>query len=144
MPVPYFRRYLRRISRHQQQGNIFHYNSRIRDLCVWYWYVIVHLYHTRMKYSCTTSRPLNDAEERIVPADLPTFRITHDFRAPSCLCAHHGIEGSYTESALFIAEDGPNLGKYMAGCASRHCGYLSEYLSIPDVLIISNLRGFIA
>jgi hypothetical protein len=76
------------------------------------------------------SRPLNDAAEQIAPADLLNFCLMHEFRAPCCLCACQGVESNYTELAMFIAEGGPNLGKYMAGCASEHCGYLSECLSI--------------
>jgi len=75
------------------------------------------------------SRPVNDREELVAPADLPPFRLVHDFRAPSCLCAHRGIEGNYTESAMFV-DDGPNLGKYMCGCASGQCGYLGWFFAI--------------
>ena len=130
MPAPQFRRYLRRISRHQQRGYIFHYDSTVRDLRIWYWYVVVvQPCCTVARWYATISRPLSDADERIAPADLPNFRLTHEFRAPCCLCACQDVEGNYTEAAMFIAEDGPNLGKYMAGCASKHCGYLSECLS---------------
>jgi hypothetical protein len=75
-------------------------------------------------------RPINNTGERIAPVNIPQFRLVHDFRAPSCLCARQGIDGSYSESAMFVAEDGPDLGKYMAGCASGRCGYLSKPFAI--------------
>ena len=69
--------------------------------------------------------PVNEAEERIAPSNLSQFHLVYNFRAPSCLCTCQGIKGNYTESAMFVG-DGPNLGKYMVGCASGCCGYLSE------------------
>jgi len=84
----------------------------------------------------------------VLPADLPNFRLTHDFRGPCCLCARQDVEGTYTESAVFIGEDGPNFGKYMAGCASDQCGYLSKPFQVQSVFdqmfltaICSSLHG---
>jgi hypothetical protein len=83
-------------------------------------------------------RPVNGAGERVTPTGLQEFRKSHEFRAPCCLCACQAIGGGYTESAVYIAEEGPNFGKYVAGCASRQCGYLGKsclqcvWAGIPD------------
>jgi len=64
--------------------------------------------------------------ERVTPTDLLNHRANHDFRAPCCLCADVSSihAAGYTESDIYIADNGPYSGEYVAGCASKSCGYL--------------------
>jgi hypothetical protein len=78
-----------------------------------------------------TYRPVNDAGERVTPPDLVHLRLTHEFKAPCCLCACQAIGGGYTESAIYIANS-----EYVAGCASGSCGYLSRSLYTPPYALL--------
>lgn len=71
-------------------------------------------------------RPVTEDGERVTPSDLEDYRITHKFKAPSCLCGCKANNASYTESAIYIDRDGPYPGEYVAGCASDSCDYLSK------------------
>ena len=73
-------------------------------------------------------RPVTEAGTRVTPTELLNHRITHEFKAPSCLCACINPGTSYTESAIYlnVAIDSPYFGEYMAGCASGTCGYLGK------------------
>jgi hypothetical protein len=72
-------------------------------------------------------RPINDAEQRVTPSCLTAYRLSHDFRAPSCLCSVLSSDDTaYTETAIFKAFTGEFIGEYMAGCAEGRCGYLGE------------------
>jgi hypothetical protein len=71
-------------------------------------------------------RPVTEDGQRVTPSDLADYRITHQFRAPSCLCGCKTNNASYAETAIYIAKDGPYSGEYVVGCASDSCGYLSK------------------
>lgn len=67
---------------------------------------------------------------------LEAFRRTHDFRAPSCLCAFLDDE-DYSESVIGIVEvargnadgnhDSIMNGQYVAACARQRCGYFRKF-----------------
>ncbi|KAJ2930846.1 hypothetical protein H1R20_g6239, partial [Candolleomyces eurysporus] len=69
---------------------------------------------------------------RLFPSEFEGYRRTHEFEAPSCMCAH--LDGQdYTESRIGIVETlnddrDRNLstlhGEYVAICAKQRCGYL--------------------
>jgi hypothetical protein len=83
----------------------------------------------------TISRPLDsETGERVTPSDWDTFRQTHKFKAPSCLCAFVD-KRKYTESRVGIVEMTTQdidrnystlKGEYVAVCAEQRCGYLRE------------------
>lgn len=77
--------------------------------------------------ACGTSlRPESQEGKPVEPADLLNYRANHEFRAPCCLCASisNPHTADYTESAIYIADNGPYWAEYVAGCASNSCGYL--------------------
>ncbi|KAH6913098.1 hypothetical protein BKA70DRAFT_1218101 [Coprinopsis sp. MPI-PUGE-AT-0042] len=65
---------------------------------------------------------------RIPPCELESYRRTHHFLAPCCLCAAQ-LDEDYTESRIGMVhvpsgEHGSFLnGEYIAECAQRRCGY---------------------
>lgn len=70
---------------------------------------------------------MHETKDRVRPADFNAYSNTHHFRAPCCLCAVHEVDSTaYTEAAIFIANDGEDIGKYMTGCAQNKCGYLGK------------------
>ena len=76
---------------------------------------------------CTyLSRPVTPSGERVTPPDLWEYRYTNQFKAPCCLCACT-LGGTYTESVIYQALDGPYTGEFICGCASFRCGFLSTY-----------------
>lgn len=76
-------------------------------------------------------RPVADypPEERvrIMPEDWYSFRATHDFRFPCCLCARHK-QGSYTKTVVRVDTVGQYTGQYVTTCTENRCGYISEFL----------------
>lgn len=80
------------------------------------------------------SRPVSQEGERVTPTDLLNHRANHDFRAPCCLCADVSSihAAGYTESDIYIADNGPYSGEYVAGCASKSCGYLGNVTVFPE------------
>ncbi|TEB22935.1 hypothetical protein FA13DRAFT_1798511 [Coprinellus micaceus] len=86
-----------------------------------------------------------DTERRIPPGDLESFRRTHRFRAPSCLCAL--LDGAvYTESRIGIVETVTSdtfrnqsvlNGEYVATCAEQRCGY---FLCLERFYPLNHLR----
>jgi hypothetical protein len=62
---------------------------------------------------------------RVTPSDFLSYRAVHDFKAPCCLCAI--ARGDYTESAVYLAPQGPYVGEYVAGCALERCGYIGKF-----------------
>ena len=127
MPVQPQIRFLERI--HYQQGAeptfVPHYDSKSGDLRAWMWYVLSS--RSRSSYSCSqvAQRPTTQTEARVHPMEMPEYRSTHELNNPCCLCASEEYEDDYTESAIYIPSFGPYSGKYVAGCASSSCGYLS-------------------
>ncbi|KAG1876146.1 hypothetical protein C8R48DRAFT_768991 [Suillus tomentosus] len=86
-------------------------------LCVWHW-------------------PVKDDGERVAPSDLVTYRKSHQFRGPRCLCLlldEHDPSNHY-EAAIVKVSRGPNAGEYLACCALSKCGY---------VVFIEKLHGSI-
>lgn len=85
---------------------------------------------------------------------LESFRRTHDFRAPSCLCAFLD-EKEYTESLIGmaagasgtsngLAADTSLSGEYVAVCARQRCGYTREIAFIQtDNTVVRILIHFI-
>jgi len=107
MPRLSYRRYLQRIHRQRQAAPavILHYDTASQDLGVWFW-------------------PVGQDGSRITPTDLLGHRVTHEFRAPCCLCASNTATGiGYTESAIYRPTQGPHFGEYVAACALGRCGY---------------------
>lgn len=123
MSVPLYSRFLSRIEHEQRKTPtiILHYDSHSRDLRVWFWYAFSHV---NIVYTeICLRRPVSNIGVRVPPTDLFDYRSTHDFKTPCCLCACKAY-GSYTETAIFRALDGPYAGEYVASCASGSCGYM--------------------
>jgi hypothetical protein len=72
----------------------------------------------------TLSRPMTKEWQRVHPEDFAGYRSAHKFKFPCCLCAAKP-ENPYIESAIYIPVFGPYASKYVAGCATGTCGYLS-------------------
>jgi hypothetical protein len=70
-------------------------------------------------------RPVTEWGERVTPSDMLSYRISHQFKTPCCLCATHNTtdDTRYTECAIFRSVHGEYAGEYVAGCASSSCGY---------------------
>jgi hypothetical protein len=83
-------------------------------------------------------RPVNKTGSRVPPSDLLDYRTHHDFRAPYCLCTDNPGCG-YTETAIYVALEGPNANEYIAGCATDTCGYLSKSLYILAITCLRSL-----
>ena len=81
----------------------------------------------RSPLTILSERPINDEGKLVAPSDFSEYRLTHDFWAPSCLCAlaDEGKE-QYTELAVLLCAIGEFASKYVATCATDHCGYLSS------------------
>lgn len=62
----------------------------------------------------------------MAPEKLIDFRTSHEFKAPSCLCASNAAGIDYTESDIYVAVEGEFWGEYVASCATDRCGYLSK------------------
>jgi len=77
-------------------------------------------------------RPVTKEGMRVAPSDLAQYCVSHQFRAPCCLCACIVIGSRYTESAIYLASAGQYSGEFVAGCASGSCGYLSMTASPSD------------
>jgi hypothetical protein len=125
-------RFLRRISQQQRlhPNIILHYDSTSRNLHSWFWYVVVAIRHLilwsyMLMYVCdrpashgndhtrTLAYRIIRSRERTTPTDLVHLRLTHEFKAPCCLCACQAIGGGYTESAMYIADSGPYVRSFI-------------------------------
>ncbi|KAJ3543473.1 hypothetical protein NMY22_g3125 [Coprinellus aureogranulatus] len=77
-------------------------------------------------------RPVDsESKRRLTPSEMESFRRTHWFRGPCCLCALLDGEG-YTEARIGIVEVKTEdkdrnqsilHGEYVAVCAKQRCGY---------------------
>ncbi|KAH6885169.1 hypothetical protein BKA70DRAFT_1445251 [Coprinopsis sp. MPI-PUGE-AT-0042] len=108
---------------------ILHWNSKTGDLSTWKWPV-----------ELGTGR-------RVPPSDLEDHRRTHQFRAPSCLCAYLDRK-HYTESSIGVVHVPMKLarasslnGEYTAECATGRCGYL-VCLEKFYILPVLPMRGY--
>lgn len=132
--------YLTRIAR-QQAINLalfLHFDPTARDLRTWFWYVLIDDKTLAMLLNVCACRPVTEEGERVTPSDLLEYRNTHQFRTPSCFCGCKNNHATYTESAIYIAGDGPYPGEYVVSCVSGSCGYLSKsdsYLNVQTYLI---------
>jgi hypothetical protein len=119
--------YLRRLRRQQRlvHAIILHFDPIARDLRAWFWYVDTVCDIGIALKECVL-RPVTEEGMRVTPMDLPDHQITHEFRAPCCLCACNFVGTRYIESAIYLANDGPYIGEYVAGCASDTCGYIGK------------------
>jgi hypothetical protein len=91
------------------------------------------LFYGRIKNSLPdVQRPVDNAGNHVTLTALEDHRVSNVFRGPSCLCAYTtGV--TYTESAIYMAVDGPNFGEYVASCATSRCGYLSMYIYLFSI-----------
>jgi hypothetical protein len=80
----------------------------------------LNIFHEPLDRSNSHSRPATQGGVRVAPERLADYRIVYIFRNPCCLCA--------CESAIYIPVHGPHSGKYVAGCATRSCGYFGEFM----------------
>jgi hypothetical protein len=64
----------------------------------------------------------------VAPDALRSYRETHAFLGPCCLCplvgTQRGIELRFVEAAIYIPVFGRYAGEYVAECAKSECGYL--------------------
>jgi hypothetical protein len=73
-------------------------------------------------------RPVDIDGEKIPPSDLETYRKTHEFRYPCCLCADERGRGAYTEAAVYSWWDrGADKAEWLTRCASNTCGYRGQH-----------------
>ncbi|KAJ3522554.1 hypothetical protein NMY22_g11844 [Coprinellus aureogranulatus] len=80
-----------------------------------------------------SGRPCDpDTKARVAPSNLESYRRTHRFRGPCCLCALLD-RTEYTEARIGVVETAsedsetgsPALhGEYVATCPAQRCGYL--------------------
>ncbi|KAH6919054.1 hypothetical protein BKA70DRAFT_1417051 [Coprinopsis sp. MPI-PUGE-AT-0042] len=105
---------------------ILHWNFKTCDLSPWKW-----------PAESGTGR-------RVTPSDLEGHRRTHQFRAPSCLCAFLDRK-LYTESSIGVVHVPMELskssslnGEYTAECATGRCGYLERFYILP----VLHMRGY--
>jgi hypothetical protein len=136
--------YLTRIARQQTTNAalFLHFDPIARDLRTWFWYVLIDNKTLTICWICAldTCRPVTEEGERVTPSDLLDYRNTHRFRTPSCFCGCKTGYATYTESAIYIARDGPYAGEYVTGCVSDSCGYLSKsdsYLNVTQTYLIA-------
>jgi len=131
MSVPSYVTLLDRVQQEHRSkpSAIFHYDLVVHDLGIWFWCVTLsqEICIEYLQLLCSLRRPVLRSGQRVTPTDLWGHRMTHQFKAPCCLCA--STEGYYTECFIYPAEDGPYAGEHVAGCASGRCGYLSMYIS---------------
>lgn len=76
------------------------------------------------------SRPVDEHGSRVTPTDLADHRMSHEFKAPCCLCASTLGGTSYTETVFHMEVTGEHRGRYVASCATNSCGYISKSSSI--------------
>jgi len=116
----------------------------INSLCIftWSWYTVV----DHMLLVCCNSAPpcvslshhsCRPVEgERCVPPDaLCSYRETHKFLRPCCLCPllrmERGIKHDrFVEAAIHIPLFGCYAKEYVAECTGSQCGYLGLFISL--------------
>jgi hypothetical protein len=78
----------------------------------------------------------------VPPSDLANYRVSHEFRAPSCLCislSENAAGVQYAESAFYLAVTGEYWGEYVAGCPTGSCAYLSKSMNLySKIYLITN------
>jgi hypothetical protein len=79
-------------------------------------------------FTNTYPRPIMRMGAHVAPGSMGDYWITHNFKYPCCLCTHNEHESDYTEAAIYIPMYGLYADKYVAGCASKNCRYLSMLL----------------
>jgi len=71
-------------------------------------------------------RPV-EGNARVRPDALQSYRKTHQFLGPCCLCpllTPLSGEPQFTEAAMYVPIFGRYAGEYVAECAKSRCGYL--------------------
>jgi hypothetical protein len=71
----------------------------------------------------------------VAPDALRSYRETHKFLGPGCLCpllgTERGIErGRFVEAAIHIPVSGHYAGEYVAECVGSQCGYMGLFISL--------------
>jgi hypothetical protein len=84
----------------------------------------------------------------VPPSDLASYRVSHEFMPPPCLCiviSGSAVGVQYADSIIYLAVTGEYWGEYVAGCPTGSCGYLSKsiylYSKIYLILNLSLLVG---
>ncbi|KAG2737999.1 hypothetical protein P692DRAFT_20882954 [Suillus brevipes Sb2] len=78
-------------------------------------------YHPQTRELSTYPWPINGRGDKIHPSQFATYRETHIFRYPCCLCA---MGDTYVEASVFQLTHGVSQGDYIAECATGYCGYM--------------------
>jgi len=96
-----------------------------------------------LKLIFLASRPVYQTGELVPPSDLASYRVSHEFRAPSCLCivpSGNAVGVRYAESAIYLAVAGEYWREYVAGCPTGSCAYLSKSIYLySKTYLIPNL-----
>lgn len=78
------------------------------------------------QYTHPNDRPTDGYGHKIHPSQFMTYRETHVFHYPSCLCSK---VDSYVEALVFKRTTGICRGEYVAECATSTCGYMRKLAS---------------
>jgi hypothetical protein len=104
---------------------ILQYHGQTGELSTYPWLIqYLHASKTLHSLSNPPYRPTNRRGDKIYPSQFATYRETHVFRYPCCLCA---TGDTYVEASVFQRRHGISQGDYVAECATSNCGYMCKF-----------------